>query len=260
MDGNKKSIVITGASSGIGAALSVQLGQQGQRLVLGARRQRELREVAARAAPDALAVRTDVTRLAEVERLRDRALQAFGRVDVWINNAGRGISRSVLELTDEEFDEMMAVNVKSALYGMQAIVPQFIERGHGHLINVSSFLGRVPLVAYRSAYNAAKAALNALTANLRMELAGAHPGIQVSLVMPGVVRTAFARNALGGTPVTAGGTPEGQTAEEVAAVIVGLIEHPVPEIYTNPAQGELAARYFGDVASFERHLREAGRP
>src|ERR687893_439014 len=72
---------------------------------------------------------------AEVERLRDEALRAFGRVDVWINNAGRGISRPVLELTDQDVDEMMSVNVKSALYGMQAIVPHFQERGEGHLIN-----------------------------------------------------------------------------------------------------------------------------
>ena len=102
--------------------------------------------------------------------MRDEAIAAFGAVDIWVNNVGRGNNASVLELTDEQFDEMMAVNVKSALYGMQAIVPHFKERGHGHLINVSSFLSRVPIATYRSAYNAAKAALNALTANLRMDL------------------------------------------------------------------------------------------
>src|SRR5439155_20685387 len=141
---------------------------------------------------------TDVTRRADVERLRDRALASFGHVDVWINNAGRGIRKNVLELTDEDVDAIMAVNVKSALYGMQAIVPHFIQRGRGHLINVSSFLSRVPLATFRSAYKAAKAALNALTANLRMDLAAAHPNIRVSLVMPGMVTTEFDRNALGG--------------------------------------------------------------
>ena len=113
---------------------------------------------------------TDVTKRKDVERLRDAALKKFGHVDVWVNNAGRGIGKNVMELTDEDLDEMIRVNVKSVLYGMQAIVPHFQQRGKGHLINVSSFLGRVPLAAFRSAYNAAKHAVNALTANLRMDL------------------------------------------------------------------------------------------
>ena len=244
-----KTIVITGASAGIGAALARHLGRQGHQLVLAARREPELERVAAECGTAAEVVVADVRRRADVERLRDAALRRFGHVDVWVNNAGRGITRAVLDLSDDDVDEMMAVNVKSALYGMQAIVPHFQERGEGHLINVSSFLGRVPFVAVRSAYNAAKHALNALTANLRMELRNSHPGVHVSLVMPGVVRTEFAANALGGT-VPSGGPP-GQTAEEVAAVIAGLIEHPVAEVYTNPASAEKARRYYQDVEAFE---------
>src|SRR5438105_3676066 len=178
-----KSIVITGASAGIGAAIARRLGRDGNKLALAARREDLLREVARESAPDALAVVADVTRREDVERLRDEALRAFGGVDVWINNAGRGISRSVLDLTDDDLDEMMRVNVKSALYGMQTVVPYFLERGRGHLINISSFLGRVPIAAHRSAYNAAKAALNALTATLRADVGG--KGVEVSLVMPG---------------------------------------------------------------------------
>ena len=253
-----KVVVVTGASAGIGAALARRLGAEGMRLALAARRADELRRVAkdaeVRGAPRALAVATDVTRRADVMRLRDAALEAFGRVDVWVNNAGRGISKPVLELTDEEFDEMMAVNVKSALYGVQAIVPHFEERGAGHLINVSSFLGRVPLVSSRSAYNAAKAALNALTANLRADLRTRAPGVHVSLVMPGVVTTDFARNALNApaaaTPPS-GGAMRAQTADEVADAIARLIERPVPEVYTNPSSPELARRYYADVAAFE---------
>ena len=244
-----KTIVITGASAGIGAALARHLGRQGHQLVLAARRGPELARVAAECGTATEVVVADVRRRADVERLRDAALRRFGHVDVWVNNAGRGITRAVLDLSDDDVDEMMAVNVKSALYGMQAIVPHFQERGEGHLINVSSFLGRVPFVAVRSAYNAAKHALNALTANLRMELRNSHPGVHVSLVMPGVVRTEFAANALGGT-VPSGGPP-GQTAEEVAAVIAGLIEHPVAEVYTNPASAEMARRYYQDVEAFE---------
>jgi NAD(P)-dependent dehydrogenase (short-subunit alcohol dehydrogenase family) len=256
---NGKVIVLTGASSGIGATLARQLGGQGHRLALAARREPELADVAAQCGPGTLAVVTDVTRRPDVLRLRDRALASFGQVDVWINNAGRGIGKPVLEVTDEDFDEILAVNTKSALYGMQAIVPHFKERGAGHLINVSSFLGRVPLATIRSVYSAAKAALNSLTANLRMDLGREYPGIHISLVMPGLVATEFADRSLGGTPP--GPPPTGpmqpQTPEEVAAAIAHLIEHPVPEIYTNPVSAEIARRYYADIAAFEASF---GRP
>ena len=188
-------------------------------------------------------VPTDVTSRADVERLRDRAIEAFGHVDVWVNNAGRGITRPVLELTDEEFDLMMTVNVKSALYGMQAIAPHFIARGRGQIVNVSSFLSRVPFATFRSGYNAAKAALNALTANARVDLARAHPGIHVTLVMPGLVRTEFQRNALGGSPPIPAAA-EAQSVEDAAAAIVDAIAHPVAEIYTNPRQAASGAELF----------------
>jgi NADP-dependent 3-hydroxy acid dehydrogenase YdfG len=245
-----RSIVITGASAGIGAAIARRLGRDGNKLALAARRADLLHDVARESAPDAIAVVADVTRREDVEQLRDEALRAFGAIDVWINNAGRGISRSVLDLTDADFDEMMLVNVKSALYGMQAVVPYFLERGRGHLINISSFLGRVPIAAHRSAYNAAKAALNALTANLRADVGG--KGVEVSLVMPGLVSTEFARNVIG-TPsaVPPQWTPNAvmkpQTPEEVADAVADVIEHPRAEIYTNPASPEMARRYFDDL-------------
>lgn len=247
-----KSIVITGASAGIGAAIARRLGAEGNKVVLAARRLDLLQEVAAECGPDAIAIAADVTRRDDIERLRDEAISAFGSVGVWINNAGRGISKSVLDLTDDDLDEMMLINVKAALYGMQAIVPHFIERGHGHLINISSFLGRVPLAAHRSAYNAAKAALNALTANLRADVAS--KGVDVSLVMPGLVSTDFARNVIG-TPSaippswTPGAAMKPQTAEDVADAVAELIAHPRAEVYTNPASPEMARAYFEDIAA-----------
>jgi len=192
-----------------------------------------------------------------MEHLRDEALRAFGQVDVWINNAGRGINRQMLELTDDDFDQMMAINTKSALYGMQAIVPYFKDRGGGHLINVSSALGRVPFASYRSVYSASKAALNSLTANLRMDLRAAYPNIHVSVVMPSMVSSDFAKNALYGTPLPPGGFRSGataQTPEQTAAAIVELIDHPQAEIYTNPGQSEMVARYYADVAAFEENM------
>jgi len=259
---DRKVVVITGASSGIGAALAVLLGGQGRQTVLAARREKELSEVAARAGSGAIVAPADVTQRADVLRVRDLALEAFGRVDVWVNNAGRGITRPVLELTEDDVDQIIAVNLKSALYGMQAIVPYFKQQGRGHLINVSSFLGRVPMVSVRSVYSAAKAALNVLTANLRMDLRAGYPDIHVSLVMPGVVLTDFGKNALGALqqrPTAAGGAANGQTAEEVAAVIASLIENPKSEIYTNPASAEIARRYREDVDAFEMNLMKGHR-
>jgi len=239
----KKVVVITGASAGIGAALAELVGRKGGRPVLAARREPELRQVAARSGPEALPVVADVTRREDVQRVLDAALARFGQVDVWVNNAGRGITRLVSELTDEDMDEMMRVNVKSALYGMQAVLPHFQSRGSGHLINVSSMLGRVPSVPFRSAYNAAKHALNALTANLRMELSEQHPGIHVSTVMPGPVATDFGFNALGGGPDSRR-IPFAQTAEEVAAVIAGLVEHPRADVYTRPEFHQQVLAYY----------------
>jgi NADP-dependent 3-hydroxy acid dehydrogenase YdfG len=262
-----RTVVITGASSGIGAALARHLGGAGHRVVLAARRQDALEAVAATAGTDALAVVTDVRRRAEVERLRDEAIRAFGHVDVWVNNAGRGIGRPALDLTDEEFDEMMLVNVKSALYGMQAIVPHFIARGRGQVINVSSVLGRAPVATIRSAYSAAKAALNSLTANVRADVRAAHPGIHVTLVLPGLVMTEFGGNVLGsggGAPPASGpgAPPPGvrpQTPEEVAAVIARVIDTPVAEAFTNPASAGFVREYYEDIEAFEAASREGPR-
>jgi short-subunit dehydrogenase len=252
-----KTIVITGASAGIGAALARLAGARGARVVLAARRGDELRKVAAESGAGALAVEVDATRRAAVERLRDEAIRAFGRVDVWVNNVGRGIARSVLALTDDELDAMVDVNLRSAIYGMQVIVPHFQERGAGHLINISSFLGKVPATPIRSAYSAMKAALGSLTSGLRIELAKSHPNVHVSLILPGVVRTEFGQNALGAPPgvpfVLPPGVPS-QSPDEVAAVIAEVIETPVAERLTNPAQQELWKRYAEDPASVEQML------
>jgi NADP-dependent 3-hydroxy acid dehydrogenase YdfG len=245
--------VITGASAGIGAALAELAGERGARVVLLARREKELSAVAARAGSEALPIVTDVTRREDVVRAAAAALARFGRIDVWVNNAGRGITRMVSELTDADLDEMMRVNVKSALYGMQAVLPHFRERSRGHIINVSTMLSRVPFAAARSAYAAAKHALNALTANLRMELNPHYPEIMVSSVHPGVVATDFGNNALHGG-VDSRQMPGGQTPEEVAAVIADLIEHPRADVYTRPGAQQVVVAYYSaqDIAQAEQ--------
>jgi len=254
---DSKVVVITGASSGIGAALARQLGAQGNRLGLGARREELLRKVSAEAGTNSIPVVTDVTRRQDVEHLRDVALREYGQVDVWVNNAGRGSSKIVMDLTDEDIHGIIDVVLKSVIYGMQAIVPHFQQRGEGHIINVSSFMGRVPLMKYRSIYSAAKSGVNVLSANLRMDLRVKYPGIHISAVMPGIVDTDFHRIAQTPIQFKAGeraGATIVETAEEVAAKIVSLIDHPAAELYTGAQMADIARQYFQDVGAFEEHM------
>ena len=236
-------IVITGASAGIGAALAELLAARGDGVVLVARRQRELEEVASRCAGRAHPIVADVGSREEVRRVVRESIARLGHVDVWVNNAGRGITRQVSQLTDDDVDEMMRVNVKSALYGMQEILPHFVERGTGHIINVSSMLGRVPMATFRSAYNGAKHFLNAITANLRDELREQHPGITVSLVSPGVVATEFGSNAAYGGPDSRT-LPMSQPVEEVAEVIARVIDTRATDVYTRAGMRQMVVDYF----------------
>lgn len=238
-----KVIVITGASSGIGAGLAAYVGSHGGKPLLTARRQKELLEATARSGPDAFAIVGDMTVRADVERVRDVALERFGRIDVWVNNAGRGISRLVSQLTDEDFDEMMSTNVKSVLYGMQAVLPHFRSEKRGHIINISSMLGRMPFAPIRSAYAAAKHAMNSLSANLRMELSGEFPDVHVSVVHPGVVATDFGLNAKHGGPDSRQ-LPNSQTVDEVVQVIADVINKPRADIYTRDGAQQWVVNYY----------------
>lgn len=240
-----KVIVITGASAGIGHAFAVEAAKRGAKLVLASRRDTELE--------GALSVITDVTKRAEVERLRDRALEKFGHIDVWVNNAGRALWRNVSELTDDDIDEMMTINVKSVVYGIQAVLPHFRDRKRGHIVTVSSGLSRFPLASQRSAYSAAKGAVNMIMASLRIELRDAFPDIKCTTVLPGVVATDFGLNALHGG-VDNRKIPNAQPVDEVARVIADVIERPRAEVYTRSQMLQLAARYFAaeDVAELER--------
>ena len=129
-------VVITGASGGIGAAVAERLAARDAVVVLVARREDALRSVAGRCGARAVAMVAD-------------AIARFGHSDVWVNNVGQGITRNPTQLTDDDIDEIMRVNVKSALYGMQEVLPHFQQRNAGHIINVSSMLGRTPCAPFR---------------------------------------------------------------------------------------------------------------
>jgi NADP-dependent 3-hydroxy acid dehydrogenase YdfG len=241
-------VVITGASGGIGAATAEEAGRRGAKLVLVARREDALRAVAAKCGSDALVVVADVTKREEVRRVVNESLAKFGRIDVWMNNVGQGITRQPTELTDEDVDESMRVNVKSALYGMQEVLPHFKSRNDGQIINISSMLGRIPFAIIRSAYNGTKHYLNALTATFRTEVQATHPGIQFTIVSPGVVRTDFGLNARHGGPDSRS-FPESQSAEEVALVIVDVMESREPDVYTRKGAHDRIAGYYASIGT-----------
>jgi NADP-dependent 3-hydroxy acid dehydrogenase YdfG len=248
-----KVVVITGASAGIGAELARQLAAKGAKVVLAARRKAELDKVAAEIGEDAFAVVTDVTKRSDVEHLCSAALDHFGRIDVWVNNAGRGISRSIAELTDDDMDAMWRDNMKSVLYGIQAVLPHFKSRKEGQIVNLSSGLSRAPLAPARAAYGAVKSAVNMLSASLRVELRPTHPRIDVTVVLPGVVATDFGLNALGGG-VDNRNIPGAQPLAEAVKVIIDVIENPKPEVYTSPFIAETIARYQRDPEAFEAEI------
>lgn len=243
-------VVVTGASAGIGAVLAAELVGRGAKVALVARRADALEAVRRPLGDRAISIVADVTRREDHARIVADTITAFGHVDAWVNNAGRAISRKPSELTDADLDEMMLVNVKSALYGVQAVLPHFRAREIGHVVNVSSMLGRVPFAPMRSAYSASKAMLNSLSANLRMELRPEN--ILVSVVHPGVVATDFGLNALHGG-MDNRQIPGAQSAEDVAKVIADVIEQRRTDVYTRPGARETIASYYAaeDLAELE---------
>jgi NADP-dependent 3-hydroxy acid dehydrogenase YdfG len=245
-----KVVVITGASSGIGAALAALLGRRGTSVVLVARRPEALESIAVTCGDHALAIVADCTKRDDVRRVVDMTISRFGRIDVWVNNAGQGITRPPSQLTDEDIDEVMRQNVKTALYGMQEVLPHFKERNEGHIINVSSLMGRIPFptAAYRAAYIGAKSYLNALTATFRAELQQTHPGVVVSIVSPGVVATDFGLHALHGGPDSRA-LPDPQSPEDAAAAIAGVIDSRKPDVYTKPGVQTRVAAYYASLGS-----------
>lgn len=242
----RKVIVITGASGGIGAALAELLAAQGHSLVLVARRAEAVKAVAMRCGADVLPIKADVTRREDVRRTVKAAIAGFGQLDVWVNNVGQGITEVPSQLTDGDIDEMMRINVKTALYGMQETLPHFKLHGEGHVINISSMLGRVPSATFRAAYSGAKHYLNALTASFRSEVQEEYPHIQYSLVSPGVVATDFGKNAMHGGPDSRD-LPGAQSPEEVAEVIARVVETRAPDAYTLPGAHQRVVNYFNSL-------------
>lgn len=184
-------VVITGASSGIGRSTALHLASRGAKVVLGARRELQLRALAQEieaAGGQAVYRSTDVTRRQDLQALVDRGVDRFGRVDVIVNNAGIGPLSRFDELRVEDWDAMIDVNIRGVLYGIAAALPVFRRQGGGHVINIVSTAG-LRIVPAQGVYAATKNAVRTLTEGLRQE---AGPTLRVTEVSPGFVATEFA--------------------------------------------------------------------
>ncbi|HLM31482.1 MAG TPA: SDR family oxidoreductase [Solirubrobacterales bacterium] len=192
-------LLITGASSGIGAATARAAAEAGYRLVLAARSEDALRELAEElGGPDrAVAVRCDVTEWADNERLVAAALGAFGSFDAVFANAGFGATRGFLEESPEHWREMVLTNVLGTAQTIRATLPHLLEHGRGHYLITSSVAGRRALPG--SVYSATKWAVTALGEALRQELRTMHDNhsIRVTVIEPGMVDTPFFENRPG---------------------------------------------------------------
>jgi NADP-dependent 3-hydroxy acid dehydrogenase YdfG len=183
--------LITGASSGIGEATARRAAEAGYRLVLAARREDRLKELADElgGAERALAVRCDVTEWEDQERMASAALETFGRIDVAFANAGFGASRSFLKDTPEHWRSMVLTNVYGAALTIRATLPALTD-AKGHLLLTGSVAGRRALPG--SLYSATKWAVTAMGEAARQELNGT--GVRVTLIEPGMVNTPFFDN------------------------------------------------------------------
>jgi NAD(P)-dependent dehydrogenase (short-subunit alcohol dehydrogenase family) len=233
-----RSILLTGASGGIGRATALLLARKGAKVTLFARRPAALESLRSQIESqggDAIAVAGDVRSSADAARAVSEAVRRFGGLDGVVNNAGIGLLASVQEAVDERVAEMLEVNVMGTIRVTRAALPALEahpsapgQRAENVIVNVSSFAGKVA-VPYYSFYNASKFALTGLTEAWRRELGPR--GIRVALVIPAAVETEFLarldrRRALGMGPAGTILKPE-----EVARAIVGALERPRPEIF-----------------------------
>ncbi len=185
-----KVVLITGASSGIGAAIASELGAAGAKVVLGARRTDRLHALAGEIRKNGGEVftrRLDVTDRDDVSAFADAARATFGRVDVIVNNAGIMPLSPMASLKVDEWDRMIDVNIKGVLYGIAAVLPEMTERGAGHIINIAS-IGALSVVPTAAVYCASKYAVRAISDGLRQE----NNKIRVTCIYPGVVESELA--------------------------------------------------------------------
>lgn len=183
-----KVVVITGASSGLGESTARHLAHLGASVVLGARRKDRLdsivKDITAKEGK-ALAVQVDVTKREQVESLIQKALKAYGKLDVLVNNAGIMPIAPLAALKIDEWERMIDINIKGVLYGIAAALPVFTEAKNGHFINLSSIAGIKVFAPGGSVYSGTKFAVRAISEGLRMETR--KDNIRVTILSPGAI-------------------------------------------------------------------------
>jgi short-subunit dehydrogenase len=220
----KRVALVTGASSGIGAATASALARRGYRVVVQGRNEKAVAEVAARVA--GVPVCADLSRAAEVEHLAEQALDAGdGQIEVLVNNAGFGWLGPFDAAPTETVGHLLAVNLAAPIALTRALVPAMRDRGSGRVVFVGSIAGRLG-VSGEAVYSAAKAGLDCFAESVRAELRGT--GVHVGVVVPGVVATPFFERR--GTPYSRS-WPRPVPPGKVADAVVRCVEHGVAEVY-----------------------------
>ncbi len=228
-------IVITGASSGIGRATALQFAGKGATVVLAARREEALRDVAAECealGSRALAIPTDVTDEAAVEALARSAVEQFGRIDVWINNAGVTMYGLFHDTDVRSNRRVVEVNLLGVIHGSHAALTYMRERGSGVIINMSSGFGKFA-AAYQAAYVATKFGVRGFSEALRLDLKGT--GIEVCTVMPTSIDTPIYRYAANYTGHLLRPIGHLLEPEKVAQTLVRLAQKPQREVVVGQA-------------------------
>ena len=229
-----KVIVITGASSGLGEATARHLAAKGALLVLGARRTDKLEAIAKdlRAAGAQVEVlTTDVTSAAQVTALVQKGVDAFGKVDVLVNNAGLMAIAPLNEGKVEEWERMIDINIKGVLYGIAAALPVFQAQGSGHFINLASVAGLKVSSPGGTVYSGTKFAVRAISEGLRHEVGGC---IRTTIISPGAVESELKLGSTHEASLKAVGVKYeiAIPADSVARAIAYAIEQP-PEVDVN---------------------------